>query len=207
VYISAADCSPFKLECPELNVSDNLFESDSGRRTCAGGTAAVYMILDLVKEKHGDRFVELVAESLNIGEIRGSNHKHREMPFIAASTTNSQLRECIELMEANIEKPLQHSELAGLIGISCRQLERIFNYYLKYSPRSYYIEIRLLDGQKLIRQLGQKIIEIALLYGFSNGGHFSTAYKRLFGHSPQCDRTNSNMLHSTNGSQLGARAA
>ncbi len=50
---------------------------------------------------------------------------------------------CHVLMEANIEEPLSLDEVADYVGISRRQLERLFNRYLHCAPSRYYLELRL----------------------------------------------------------------
>ena len=55
-------------------------------------------------------------------------------------------------MEANIEDPLTSDEIAGLVGVSRRQLERLFRKQLGHSPAHYYLELRLERAQHLINQ-------------------------------------------------------
>ena len=91
-------------------------------------------------------------------------------------------------MEANIEQPLMPSELANAIGISKRQLERLFQRYLGCTPSGYYTELRLLEGRRLLTQTSLKITDIALACGFPSPGYFSNRYRGLFGYSPREER-------------------
>jgi AraC-like DNA-binding protein len=53
-------------------------------------------------------------------------------------------------MEANIEEPLSTDDIAGLVGISRRQLERLFKQYLGSLPSRYYLELRLQRARQLL---------------------------------------------------------
>ena len=48
----------------------------------------------------------------------------------------------IQKMEQNIEEPISPSLLAKEVGMSTRQLERLFRRYLNRSPKRYYMELR-----------------------------------------------------------------
>ena len=74
------------------------------------------------------------------------------------------LVECIELMESNIEQPLSPNELADLVGISKRQLERLFRRYLNVTPARYYLTLRLEAAREMLEKSTLKIIDVAIVY-------------------------------------------
>ncbi|MFQ5760184.1 MAG: helix-turn-helix domain-containing protein, partial [Acidiferrobacterales bacterium] len=96
---------------------------------------------------------------------------------------------CIALMEANLEQPLLHHELAPAVGLSKRQMERLFSRYLDTTPSRYYMDLRLKMGRRLLEQTSLPILEVALACGFSSPGHFSHRYRALFGVSPRQERS------------------
>lgn len=51
-------------------------------------------------------------------------------------------------MDKNLEDPLPIHELAQLLGISVRQLERWFKTYFNKSPQQYYAEVRLQHAKR-----------------------------------------------------------
>jgi len=99
--------------------------------------------------------------------------------------------ECIQLIEANIEQPLLPDELAELIGISKRQLERLFLRYMKTSPARYYLTLRLEAARLLLEESNEKIVDIAKATGFRSAGHFSTRYQSSYGITPSAARNRS----------------
>ncbi len=55
-------------------------------------------------------------------------------------------------MENAIEDPISPAVLAKDVGMSTRQLERLFRRYLDRSPKRYYMELRLQKARNLLMQ-------------------------------------------------------
>jgi transcriptional regulator GlxA family with amidase domain len=94
------------------------------------------------------------------------------------------IKEAILLMESNIEDPLSIDELAQLVGISRRQIERLFKSNVGVTPARYYMEHRLTHARQLIQQSNLSIFEVSVACGFVSSAHFSRTYHRFFGKSP-----------------------
>ncbi len=178
----------FKAAFPKLIVTTKLFEVDRGRHTCAGGSAAMDMVLNMIEEQHSLDLAVAISENFIIDHIRQSGQAQRMNLRERTGISNRHLLECIELMEANTEQPLMPSELSRVIGISKRQLERLFQRYLGCTPSGYYTELRLCEGRRLLTQTSLKITDIALACGFPSPGYFSNRYRSLFGYSPREER-------------------
>ena len=91
-------------------------------------------------------------------------------------------------MEANIEEPISLDELAEHVGVSRRQLERVFQKYLQCVPTRYYLELRLTRARQLLLQTSMPIVNVALACGFVSAPHFSKCYRDLFGIPPRDER-------------------
>jgi len=98
------------------------------------------------------------------------------------------LTEAVTLMEANIEEPMSLDELAHYVGVSRRQLERLFQKYLNCVPTRYYMDLRLSRARQLLLQTEKSIVDVALACGFVSAPHFSKCYRDLFGVPPRNDR-------------------
>lgn len=181
--------SALRAAFPNLIVTTKLSEIDRGRRTCAGGTAALDMMLHLIEEHYSADLALAVSENFIVDHIRRPSQAQRMNLRERTGISNPHLLECIELMEANIEQPLMPSELANAIGISKRQLERLFQRYLSSTPSGYYTELRLSEGRRLLMQTSLKITDIALACGFPSPGYFSNRYRGMFGYSPREERS------------------
>lgn len=98
------------------------------------------------------------------------------------------LERALACLEDAWESPLTIPALAEKVGISQRQLERLFASYLGRSPNQVQRRMRLDRARELLLGSADRIAEIALKTGFSSPVHFSRAYRSEFGLSPQQDR-------------------
>ncbi|SHE39697.1 transcriptional regulator, AraC family with amidase-like domain [Modicisalibacter ilicicola DSM 19980] len=178
----------FSHAYPEVRVSRQLFEIDRGRLTCGGGTAAMDMMMTLIAQQHGQRLAERVSEHFVCERIRmGDELQHMPLGSRLGHAPQS-LLDAVALMESNIEEPLTTHELAAHLGVSRRQLERLFKKYLQAVPSRYYLDLRLQQARRLLRGTDKAVGDIALLTGFSSAAHFSTAYRNHFGMTPREER-------------------
>jgi len=173
---------------PDLIISQELFEIDRDRYTCAGGIAPLDMMLHLIRRQHGSELATAVSEQFICDRIR-DNHDRQRIPLRhRIGTGQPKLMEAVCLMEANIEEPMALDELSQHIGLSRRQLERLFKKYLDCVPTRYYLQLRLERARQLLLQTSMPIVDTALACGFISAPHFSKCYRLIFGVPPREER-------------------
>ena len=178
----------FAEEFPELEVTAQIFEIDRNRYTCAGGTAAIDMMLELIAEQHGPDLAGDVAEQIIHERIRDhSEHQRLSLPG-RLGVRHPKLLSIIGTMENNLEEPLGRADLAARAGLSTRQLERLFRKYLHRSPARYYLEMRLHRARLLLLQTNMSVMNVALACGFVSASHFTKCYRAFFGRTPYRER-------------------
>lgn len=175
-------------EFPGLIVSSELFEIDRDRYTCSGGIAPLDMMLHLIGQQHGAPLAAAISEQFICERIRGRNDRQRIPLRLRLGTSQPKLVEAVALMEANIEEPMGPDELARHVGLSRRQLERLFQKYLSCVPTRYYLELRLTRARQLLLQTNLSIVDIAFACGFVSAPHFSKCYRDFFGRPPRDER-------------------
>jgi transcriptional regulator GlxA family with amidase domain len=179
----------FREDFPEIPVQSDLFEVDRNRLTCSGGTAALDMMLHLIATEHGQELATKVSEQCIVDRIR-SSFDHQRMPYrVRHGIHHPKLISAIELMEANVEEPIDQDALAGYVGLSRRQLERLFGKHLGRTPAQYYLELRLERARHLLCQTTMPIMAIAFACGFVSASHFSTCYRQMYGKTPRAERS------------------
>ena len=166
----------------------NLFEIDERHLTCCGGAASIDFALTLVEAIFGATLQAQIKETLCIDRVRGKEERQRVALQARFGALQPKLTEAVTLMEANIEEPLSTDDIASLVGISRRQLERLFKQYLGSLPSRYYLELRLQRARQLLQSTNNSIVQVGLMCGFSSGSHFSTAFGALFGNTPREER-------------------
>nr|WP_197686935.1 GlxA family transcriptional regulator [Chromobacterium sp. ASV5] len=182
------EISRFTEEFPEVIVTSNLYENDSRCPTCAGGAATFDFMLSLVGKEQGHEFIAQLSELFSMERIRPGNERQRIPLATRIGGSQPKLTEAVSLMEANIEEPLSTDDIAYYVGVSRRQLERLFKQYLGTVPSKYYLELRLRRARQLLQQTSKSIVQIGLACGFSSGPHFSSTYRNHFGITPREER-------------------
>lgn len=173
---------------PEVETSEELYVIDDGVVTCAGATAALDMMLELIRGHHGPALARSIAEQFLHGAIRTSEDVQRGDLRQRLGVANPNLLKAVGLMEESVESPLTPGGLAAEIGVSQRQLERHFRRYLGCTPAKYYMRLRLDRARRLLRQTSLSVTEVAIASGFVALSHFAKAYRQQFGIRPRDDR-------------------
>jgi AraC family transcriptional regulator, glycine betaine-responsive activator len=182
------DMESFADENPELEVTDDIFEIDRNRITCSGGTAALDLTLHMITLEHGAELAGKVSEQFIHERIREA-HDHQRMALQSrVGVSDPKLLSAIAEMEANLEEPLPLPDIADAVGLSTRQLERLFKKHLGRTPSRYYRELRLHHARLMLMQGSASILSIALAAGFVSASHFSRRYREYFGRTPREER-------------------
>ncbi len=169
-------------------LTPHLFELDGRHLSCCGGAASIDFALTLIEQLFGANPQAAVKESLCIERVRGPEERQRVALQARFGALQPRLSEAVTLMETNIEEPLSTDDIANLVGLSRRQLERLFKQYLGSLPSRYYLELRLQRARQLLLDTNHSIVQVGLMCGFSSGSHFSTAFGALFGNTPREER-------------------
>lgn len=178
----------FAENFPDIDVYADLYEMDGNTWTCAGGTAALDMMLSMIENDLGEDLVNRVCEQALTDRVRNPNDRQRLPLRARLGVQNAKVLSIIEFMEANISEPLQLVEIADFVGLSRRQIERLFQQHMGRSPARYYLEIRLDRARHLLMQSTMAVVDVAIACGFVSASHFSKCYREMYGKSPLQER-------------------
>lgn len=178
----------FQEKFPTAEVYADLYEMDGNIWTCAGGTAALDMMLSLIGRDHDEELVNRVCEQALTDRVRNPQDRQRLPLRARLGVQNAKVLSIIEFMEANISEPLSLVEIADYVGLSRRQIERLFQSQMGRSPARYYLEVRLDRARHLLRQSTIPVVDVAIACGFVSASHFSKCYREMYGKSPLQER-------------------
>ncbi|GLQ75642.1 choline metabolism transcriptional regulator GbdR [Vibrio penaeicida] len=176
-------------EFSAIHVSNKIFTISEKRMTCTGGTAPMDMMLQMINRQHGEKLSAAISQMFICDRIRDSEEMQTLPLKSLVGASQPKLREIIMLMEANLEETISMDEMAGYVDLSRRQLERLFQKYLNYSPSRYYLHLRLNRAKQLLKQTNLSIIEVSIACGFVSTSHFSKCYRDYFGSPPKSERS------------------
>lgn len=169
---------------PDKTPSPNIFEISGRFMTCGGGNAATDMMLTLIEDQHGKNLAIIVADMCLHTRTGRTSAPQKSNYAVAIGSRNPRLLNALQLMQEAIEDPISITDLCDQLGISRRQLERLFQRYLGQSPKHVYYEMRLSHAYALMSETSMTVTEIALASGFTSATHFSRQFKARFGASP-----------------------
>lgn len=178
----------FTEEFEEVELTKSVFVVDGNRFTTAGGTSSIDLMLKLIADDHGEELASAVADQLIYTSIRTDQDTQRLSVPTRIGVRHPKLSMAIQMMQGNIEEPISPSILARDVGLSTRQLERLFRRYLNRSPKRYYMELRLQKARNLLMQTDMSVINVALACGFASPSHFSKCYRAQYGTTPYRER-------------------
>ena len=178
----------FAEEFLEVELTKTVFVCDSNRYTTAGGTSSIDLLLKIIADDHGEELANAVADQMIYSSIRTDQDTQRLSVPTRIGVRHPKLSKVIQMMEINIEEPISPSVLAKDVGMSTRQLERLFRRYLDRSPKRYYMELRLQKARNLLMQTDMSVINVALACGFTSPSHFSKCYRAHYDTTPYRER-------------------
>jgi len=178
----------FIEEFEDIELTKSVFVIDGNRFSTAGGTSSIDLMLKLIADDHGEELGNAVADQLIYSSIRTDQDTQRLSIPTRIGVRHPKLSAVIKMMEENIEEPISPSILSRDVGMSTRQLERLFRRYLNRSPKRYYMELRLQKARNLLMQTDMSVINVALACGFASPSHFSKCYRSHYSTTPYRER-------------------
>jgi transcriptional regulator GlxA family with amidase domain len=179
---------PIREEFPNIDFVDDLYCIDRDRITCTGGIAPLDLMLSVITARFGRRVASQVAAVFLVERGRAADEHQPRQAGGATPTTPRRLAEAMRIIEDAIETPLQTGDVARLVHLSTRQLERLFRKHVGLSPSAYSSTLRLDRARALLRQTAMPVTDVGIACGFHSASHFSTAYRARFGHAPRAER-------------------
>lgn len=179
----------FREEFPKAHATRSVYEIDRDRCTCSGGTAAVDLMLKLITDDLGVDTALGVAQQFQHDRMRTSDDKQGNARDAIVNFQSPRLAAAISLMHANIETPVTPNRIAASVGLSLRQLERLFHKYCDSTPQRYYLALRLEHARRLLLETNMSILSASIAAGFASQSHFTKCYRTHFQRTPKQERS------------------
>ena len=181
------DFESFCLMFPEVRARYQRYVIDRNRISCAGGSATLDLFMEIARQDLGNEIALKVSRQMLLREesviVPGS---------IASGVTgrrySAPVQRALSLIEAGVGQSISVNDLALRIGISRRDLLRLFRRELGKPPSRVLAERRLDRARSLVLNTGLPIAGIADSVGFSSQSHLTASYHREFGITPAQQR-------------------
>lgn len=178
----------FQEEFPDIEATRELYVRDGTRWTCAGGTAAIDLMLAQISGDHNAALAAQIADQFLHSRIRGPEESQRMAIQWRYDIHDKRITAAIAFMESNYANVVGIEDIAAKCHLSQRQLERLWHQNFGKTPQRFYLELRLAEARRRLRESTDSIATIAFQCGFVSPSHLGSAYKKLWGNSPGEER-------------------
>ena len=184
--------SECKARFPGIRLtSQRLFVEDAGVITCAGGSSVADLAALLVRRHVGEHAEKNALEILQLDRRREGREVQSRAPIPLPVHCDDRIKAALICMEQNLDERIGIDEIAINVGLSRRQLERVFHKNTGISPAEAYEKIRMKKAMLLIERTSKSLIEVALDVGFASSSHFCRRFRANFGITPNALRKQS----------------
>ncbi|CAI8896555.1 GlxA family transcriptional regulator [Pseudomonas soli] len=170
----------FRVAFPRVRLlTGQLYCFDGSRITCAGGTAAIDLAVELIARASGRaRALKGLADML-VDESRDSRHALRSLE--AGAGEGRQVQRATALMRHHLAARLPVEALAAELGISRRQLDRQFQACHGMSAKAWWQELRLQQARWRLLNSSHSLAQIADEVGMGDASYLGKWVRRRFG--------------------------
>jgi len=146
------------------------------------------MMLSIIERAQGKNLALIVADMCLHARSGAQSVAQKSAYSAALGSRNPHLIAAIRLMQDNIETPIDIHEITEEIGISRRQLERLFRQHTSVSPMDYYVDLRVARAHALLNETTLSVGEIAVASGFTGTSQLAKRFRQRYGKSPAAYR-------------------
>ncbi len=172
----------FSERYPQIELLDLTYLIRNRLLFCAGGVAILDLMLALLEQMVSPVVADGVAHALIFHRPHANAPQKSDLDRVSSDRNISD--RLTDLMENNIESPLCLTEIAGILNLSVRTLERKTFKFFNLSPMRLYLEIRLRAARNLLFYEEHPVNVVGLLCGFSSSSVFTRSFKKRFNMSP-----------------------
>ena len=174
----------FRKMFPDVDlVPDKIITDEQGIYTSGGAYSGLNLLLYLV-EKFAGREMAIVCSKLFEIEIE-RNTQSRFMIFTPQKLHEDDvIRKAQEYIEKNYEEKITVDDLASMLSISRRNLERRFKKVTYNSIVEYMQRVRIEAAKQTLERARENVNEAMYKAGYTDIKAFRTTFKKLTGLSP-----------------------
>ena len=178
------DFASFCVLYPKVLPRYQRFLIDRDRMTCSGGTSTLDLFLEVVRKDLGNDLSLQVSRQMLLREYTKVGNDEGESIFDGSHHFSLRVQRALSLIDAGTEQRLNVGELAAQVGLSRRQLLRLFRRETGKTPAEILIHRRLERAQSLVLHSHLPLAVVSSAVGFSSQSHMTSSYKKYFGTTP-----------------------
>jgi len=178
-------CTELSLKNPDISVfSEPLYVKSGNKWTSAGVLSGVDLALAIIREDHGNAIAVKVAKELVVYVQRSGSQNQFSDILQVQSAESLRLSPLIDRLNQQIDKTISVNEMANYIGLSERQVSRLFKLHLDCTPSHFFKKLKLNYARDLLGRENISVEQVSRKVGFNSYDSFRRAFVRHFSLSP-----------------------
>jgi transcriptional regulator GlxA family with amidase domain len=178
-------CDDLARRSPSVHFDpDPIYLRDGDVWTSAGVTSALDLTLAMVEEDFGVHLARQVARALVTFMQRPGNQAQVSMFVSAEPPENPVLRAAVDFIGSHLADPLETGLVAEEVGVSDRQLHRLFVEHLQSTPGRYIRRSRTEAAARLLSTSSLPVSAVARECGFGTPETLRQAFTQHYRISP-----------------------
>lgn len=169
---------------PGLEPARQVFTIEDRVMTSAGGVASADLMLQIIHDRFGPKLSQEVMNMCLLSQRRQEDASQTASLAARLGTRHDKLLQAAAFLESRIEEEFDLDACAAHLGLSRRQIERLFHRYLGTTPVRYMNDLRLQRGRALLGETDMKVTDVAVACGYASTSHFSKSFRKKYGVSP-----------------------
>ncbi len=169
---------------PQLSIEPNELYVDQGQIvTAAGSAAGLDMMLHLVRNDHGARVANMVAQRMVIPPHReGGQSQYASRQLVSSS--DGPISKVMDWIRSDLQRQRSIREMAEHAAISTRTLHRSFMDSTGLSPYDWLLGERIAYAKELLESSNMRLTEVVEVAGFGSEESLRRHFRNLVGISP-----------------------
>ena len=165
-------------------LTDRLAEKSDGVITAAGSGSTTELVIGLISTYLDKPQIAQLSNTLLLTTLRKSDAQQPNEFGGNEAIFSQRVLKVIRTMEENISEPISMQEMTKIVGMSTRQIERVFQETFDQSPGKFYRLIRAKKARALIEETLIPLVEIAVATGYGSVSTLARTIRAEYGETP-----------------------
>jgi transcriptional regulator GlxA family with amidase domain len=184
------DFATFCVLYPRVKTRYQRYLIDRKRITCSGGTSTLDLFVEIVRKDLGNDLSLMVSRQMLLQGNSNPREPETESILAGGQHFSFRVQRALSLIDPGVEQRMNVTQLAERVGLSRRQLLRLFRREIGKTPGEILIQRRLERAQSLLLHSHLPIAVISNAVGFCSQSHLTTSYRKHFDITPAEQRRN-----------------
>ncbi|MFT5811305.1 MAG: transcriptional regulator GlxA family with amidase domain [Rubritalea sp.] len=176
--------SSFCHQYPKTLSRYQRFVIDRNRMTCSGGSSTLDLFIEMVRNDLGHDLAQQVSRQMLLQHYSMPGETETQLVFEGNHHFSARVQLALSLLDAEVPQRMNVSGLADRVGISRRELLRLFRREIGKTPGEVLNQRRLERAQSLVLHSHLPLAQISSAVGFSSQSHLTTCYQKFYNTTP-----------------------